>query len=112
MPLHGCGPCFHVAGKHHAAGTICDTIVWVGGNIIEELFDGGRGMLGGSSLLGADCSEGDDELVVHITCILIFVLLVGLEFAHDFGAGDLFATVNIDVFVLDDMEGVHAFDSL
>ena len=41
-----------------------------GGNIVRELADDGRCVFRGGSLLGAVDTEGNDELVVHIACIL------------------------------------------
>ena len=45
---------------YHAAGPIGDAIVWVGGNIMEELVNDRSGVLSSRCLLGAD---GDEELV-------------------------------------------------
>ena len=59
-----------VGRKDHGAGTVGDVIIWVGGNIVQELDDGRAGGLGGGSLLGAQFAEGDKEFVIHCMAIV------------------------------------------
>ena len=53
-----------VACKHHIASTVGDSVLWLRGNIIEELVDRFRDVLGGCGLLGADGAESNKEFVV------------------------------------------------
>ena len=62
-------PGIGVDGKQHAAGAVCDAVVGVGGDVVQELVDGGASGLGGGSLLGADGAEGDKEFVVNSAAV-------------------------------------------
>jgi len=53
-----------VGGEDHVAGAEGDAVVGVGGDVVQELVDGGIGCFGGGGLFGADRAEGDEELVV------------------------------------------------
>ena len=42
-----------------------DAIIWVGGNVVQQLVDCFGRVLGGLGLLGAECAEGSQEFVVN-----------------------------------------------
>ena len=50
--------------KDHVTRTVGDAIVWVCGNIVEELVDSVSGGLSGRSLLGANDAESNEKFVV------------------------------------------------
>ena len=59
-----------VGGEDHGAGSVEDSVVGVGGEIVEELTEVGLGELGGCGLCGSKFSEGDEELVVYCATII------------------------------------------
>ena len=56
--------------KDHAAGTVGDAIIWVGGDVFKEMVDLCRCELVGGILLGTNDSQGHENLVVDVPCII------------------------------------------
>ena len=59
-----------VAYMDHIALTVGDSVVWVRGNIVEELVDSISGGLGGCGLLGAYGAESDEKFVVNSAYVI------------------------------------------
>jgi hypothetical protein len=59
-----------VGGEHHRAGSVGDTILWVCGNIVEELVDHFGRVFCSFGLLGADGAEGGQEFVVSCSGVI------------------------------------------
>ncbi len=59
-----------VSAENHFAGVICGAIVWVRGQVVEELVHGNISGFSGCDLLGAQGAEGGKEFVVNSTCIV------------------------------------------
>ena len=58
-----------VSCEDRAAGLVDDSIVWVCGDIDEQLVDGGGSGLGGGVLMGFNCTEGYEDLVIDSSSI-------------------------------------------
>ena len=56
--------------EEHAAGMVCDAVMWVSGDVVEDLVDGCQGEFGGRSLLGKNGTQGHDKLVVYVPCMI------------------------------------------
>ncbi len=54
-----------VSAENHVAGAICDAVVWVHGQVVEELVHGNIGGFSSCGLLGAQGAEGGKEFVVN-----------------------------------------------
>ncbi len=59
-----------MSAENHVAGAICGTVVWVRGQVVEELVHGNIGGFNGCGLLGAWGAEGGKEFVVNSTCVV------------------------------------------
>ncbi len=59
-----------VSAENHVADAICGTVVWVRGQVDEELVHGNIGGFSGCGLLGAQGAEGGKEFVVNSKCIV------------------------------------------
>jgi hypothetical protein len=59
-----------VSAENHVAGAICDAILWVCGQVVEELVHGNIGGFSGCGLLGAQGAEGGKEFVVDSACVV------------------------------------------
>ncbi len=59
-----------VSAENHVAGVICGAIIWVHGQLVEELVHGNIGGFSGCGPLGAQCAEGGKEFVVDSTCVV------------------------------------------
>jgi hypothetical protein len=59
-----------MSAENHVAGAICGAIVWVRGQVVEELVHGNIGGFSGCCLLEAQGAEGSKEFVVDSTCIV------------------------------------------
>ncbi len=59
-----------MSAENHVAGAICGAVVWVRGQVVEELVHGNIGGFSGCSLLGAQGAERGKEFVVNSTCIV------------------------------------------
>ncbi len=57
-----------MSAENHVAGAICGAIVWVCGQVVEELVHGNIGGFSGCGLLGAQGTEGGKEFVVNSAC--------------------------------------------
>ena len=58
-----------VGGGDHVAGLIENVIIWVSGDIVEELVDGQRGGFSGGCLFSANRADGDQELGIHSSSV-------------------------------------------
>ena len=80
-----------VGGEDHGAGSVEDSVVGVGGEVVEELTEVGLGELGGCILCGSKVAEGDEEIVVYCTTIILEGADDGLDLFDtgvvEFGAG-------------------------
>ncbi len=56
--------------KNHVAGAICGAVIWVRGQVVEELVHGNIGGFSGCGLLGTQGAEGGKEFVVDSACII------------------------------------------
>ncbi len=59
-----------VSAEKHVASAICGAVVWVCGQVVEELVHGNIGGLSGCGLLGVQGAEGGKEFVVDSLCIV------------------------------------------
>ncbi len=59
-----------VSAENHVSGAICGAVVWVRGQVVEELVHGNIGGFSGCGLLGAQDAEGGKEFVVNSTCVV------------------------------------------
>jgi hypothetical protein len=59
-----------VSAENHVAGRICGAVIWVRGQVLEELVHGNIGGFSGCGLLGAQGAEGGKEFVVDSTCVV------------------------------------------
>ena len=59
-----------MSGEDHGAGSVEDSVIGVGGEVVEELTEVGLGDLGGSGLCGCKVAEGYKELVVYCAPII------------------------------------------
>ncbi len=59
-----------MSAENHVAGTICGAIVWVCGQVVEELVHGNIGCFSGCGLLGAQGAKGGKEFVVNSACVV------------------------------------------
>jgi hypothetical protein len=59
-----------VSAENHVAGAMCDAIVWVRGQVVEELVRGNIDGFSGCGLLGAQGAEGGKEFVVGSACVV------------------------------------------
>ena len=57
-------PDIGIGEEQHAAGTVCDVVVGVGSDVVQELVDDNASGLSDRNLLGANGAEGDKEFVV------------------------------------------------
>ena len=79
---------------------------WTRENAVDLELEGFEG-----ACVGADVAGIDDTIATDGDSSAIFFFFVGLDFANYFGVRDLFATVERDVFVSDDMKGFGAFNA-
>ena len=80
-----------VSGEDHGAGSVEDSVVGVGGEVVEELTEVGLGELGGCGLCGSKVAEGNKEIVVYCATIIQEGAYNGLDLFDtgvvEFGAG-------------------------
>ena len=58
-----------VAYKDHIARTVGDAVVWVCGNILDELVDSVSGGLGGRGLLGANGADTNKKFIANCASV-------------------------------------------
>jgi hypothetical protein len=59
-----------MSAENHVASMICGAVVWVHGQVVEELVHGNIGGFSGCGLLGAQGAEGGKKFVVDSACIV------------------------------------------
>ncbi len=59
-----------MSAENHVAGAICGAIIWVRGQVVEELVHGNISGFNGCGLLGAQGAEGGKESVVDSVCVV------------------------------------------
>ena len=74
LPARGVSFCeetgIRVLSQHHAAGSICDAIAGIGGNIVKQLHDFLHSSFSCIGLLGADGAKGGEQFIVKGLCIV------------------------------------------
>jgi hypothetical protein len=59
-----------MSAENHVARAICGAVVWVRGQVVEELVHDNIGGFSGCGLLGAQGAEGGKESVVDSACVV------------------------------------------
>ena len=59
-----------MGAEDHIAGSVDNTIVWIGGDVVKEVIDCCESFFGGCGLAGTDGAECDKEFVVHGTGVV------------------------------------------
>ena len=59
-----------VSAENHVAGRICGAVIWVRGQVLEELVHGNIGGFSGCGLLGTEGAEAGKEFAVDSTCVV------------------------------------------
>ena len=99
--------CFiEVSGQYHVARSIGDVVIWVRGNIVEELCDGFIRVFHGHRLLGSNLFESNEEYGIdssdivqqgtHYSLNTIYAFVI--KFGAVIGVGCILSLVTIFAF--------------